>query len=216
MTPKFLTHNLKLLFAAHHYVFNSKDPKDIAKVLKVKKSKVQYWMQSYEWLEAVSYWSGSRPNDGGDLAFAEQVWTEMIEKYDDLSAIDFPNKPFKIPHTGDPTLYALIQSHLFCVDNLCDAQIYARLAEEREYEGEPVRYEGEPRLGNLYHWWLFPNWDEGVFSKARARINAAGDLVIGSGEDTCLVIIRHGRLTITNQPADDVANVHDERLLVCL
>ena len=89
MTQKFLTHNLKLLFAAHHFVFNSKDPKAIAKVLKVKKGKVQYWMQSYEWIEAVSYWCGSRPKNGEDFDLAEQVWTEMIEKYDDLSAIDF-------------------------------------------------------------------------------------------------------------------------------
>ena len=106
MTQKFLTYHLKLLFAAHHYVFNSKDPKDIAKVLKVKKGKIQRWMQSYEWIEAVSYWSGSRPKNGEDLDLAEQVWTEMIEKYDDLSAIDLPVNPFKSPHTGDP-LYML-------------------------------------------------------------------------------------------------------------
>ena len=215
MTPKFLTYHLKLLFAAHHYVFNSKDPKDIADVLKVKKRKVQSYMQSYEWIEAISYWSGSRPNNGEDFDLAEQVWTEMIEKYDDLSAIDFSENPFNSLITGDANVYALIQSHLFCADNLCDAQIQARLAEEREHEGEPVRYEGQ-RLGNLYCWWLYPNYDDGIFSKVFARVNAAGDLVIGCGEDTCLVIIRHGRLTLTRQFCDDVANVYDERLLVCL
>ena len=215
MTPKFLTHNLKLLFAAHHYVFNSKDPKAIAKVLNVKKSKIQHYMQSYEWIEAISYWSGSRPNNGEDLNLAEKVWTEMIEKYDDLSAIDFSENPLNSLRTGDASVYALIQSHLFCVDNLCDAQIQARLAEEREHEGEPVRYEGQ-RLGNLYHWWLYPNYDDGIFSKVFARINAAGDLVVGSDEDTCLVIIRHGRLTITRQVSDDLASIFDERLLVCL
>jgi len=215
MDQKFLTHNLKLLFAAHHYVFNSKDPKAIAKVLKVKKGKVQWWMQSYEWIEAVSYWSGSRPATGGDLALAEQVWTEMIEKYDDLSAIDLPVNPFKSPHTGDSAVYALIQSHLFCADNLCDDEIRARVAEERKFEGEPVRYEGQ-RLGNTYHYWIFPNWDEGLYSKAFARINAAGDLVVGSGEDTCLVMIRHGRLTLTRQFFDDLVSIFDKRLLVCL
>ena len=153
--------------------------------------------------------------NGEDLDLAEQLWTEMIEKYDDLSAIDFPENPFKSPHTGDPTVYALIQSHLFCVDNLCHEQIRERLAEERKFEGNPVRYEGQ-RLGNAYHYWIFPNYDDSLYSKAFARINAVGDLVIGTGEETCLVIIRHGRLTITNQVSDDVANVHDERLLVCL
>ena len=215
MTPKFLTHNLKLLFAAHHYVFNSKDPKAIAKVLKVKKGKVQSYMQSYEWIEAISYWSGSRPNNGEDFDLAEQVWTEMIEKYDDLSAIDYPENPFRSLRTGDASVYALIQSHLFCVDNLCDAQIRARLAEEREHEGEPVRYGGQ-RLGNLYRWWLYPNFNDGIFSKVFARINAVGDLVVGSGEYTCLVMIRYGRLTLTSQVCDDLVSIFDERLLICL
>ena len=101
----------------------------------------------------------------------------MIEKYDDLSAIDFPENPFKSPHTGDPDVYALIQSHLFCVDNLCSEQIRARLAEERKFEGNPVRYEGQ-RLGNLYHYWLYPNYDDSTYSKVFARINAVGDLVV--------------------------------------
>ena len=43
-----------------------------------------------------------------------------------------------------------------------------------------------------------------------ARVNIAGDLVIGTGEETCLVCIRHGRLTITRKIADDVVNVSDE------
>ena len=51
----------------------------------------------------------------------------------------------------------MIQKFLFCIGNLCDDEIRARLVEEREYEGQ--------RLGNLYHWWLFPNWDEVIFSK---------------------------------------------------
>ena len=201
MTPKFLKHSLKLLFAAHHFVFNSEDPKSIADVLNVKKSKIQYWMKSDEWIEAISYWRGGRPKKEGDLGLAEKVWTEIIENGDDFSAVEYPDRPIKSPRNDNTYVYALIQSHLFCVDNLCDAQIHARLAEEREYVGEPVRYEGQ-RLGNLYHWWLFPNWDEGIFSKALARINAAGDLVVGTGENTCLVIIRHGRLTLTRQISD--------------
>ena len=49
-----------------------------------------------------------------------------------------------------------------------------------------------------------------------ARVNIAGDLVIGTGEEICLVCIRHSRLTITRQVADDVVSASDERLLVCL
>ena len=49
-----------------------------------------------------------------------------------------------------------------------------------------------------------------------ARANVAGDLVIGTGDDTSLVCIRHGRLTITRQVSDDVVSTSDKRLLVCL
>lgn len=109
----------------------------------------------------------------------------------------------------------MIRKFLFCIDNLCDAQIRAHLAEEREFEGEPVRYE-EQELRNLYRWWLYPNYDDGIYSKVLARVNVADDLVIGTGDDTCLVMVRHGRLTITRQPCDDIVSVFDERLLVCL
>ena len=111
MTPKFLTHNLKLLFAAHHYVFNSKDPKAIAKVLNVKKGKIQSYMQSYEWIEAISYWSGSRPKSG-DFQSAEKLWTEMIENGEDLNPIDYPEKSINSP-PDNPDMYALIQSPNF-------------------------------------------------------------------------------------------------------
>ena len=149
MTPKFLTHQLKLLFAAHHYVLNS----------------------------------------------------------------NVPDTPIKAPDYSDAD--TLIHSHLFCVDNLCDEQIHTRLAEEREFEGEPVRYEGQP-LGNSYRWWLYPNYTDGIYSKVFARINAAADLVIGTGEDTSLVMIRYGRLTITRQPCGDIVSIFDKRLLICL
>ena len=109
----------------------------------------------------------------------------------------------------------MTRQFLFCIENLCNDEIRARLAEEREYEGNPVRYEGQ-RLGNLHHWWLFPNWDNGIYSKVLAHANVVGDLVVGTGDETSLVIIRHGRLTLTRQVSDDVASVSDARLLVCL
>lgn len=110
---------------------------------------------------------------------------------------------------------ALIKSHFFCVDNLTECEIQERLANEN-YDGMKPSYYREQDLENAYYWWIFPNVSEGLYSKVLARANVIGDLVIGSGEDTYLVIIRHGRLTTTRQPADDVANVSDERLLVCL
>ena len=84
-----------------------------------------------------------------------------------------------------------------------------------ELESNPVRYEGQA-LENTYHWWIYPNYDDGVYSKVLTRVNIFGDLVIGTGEETCLVCIRHGRLTIARQIADDVVSASDERLLVCL
>ena len=107
-------------------------------------------------------------------------------------------------------LRTLINSHLFCVDNLSDAKIREHLTRD----GNPVGYEGQHILG--YHWFTYPNAVEGLYSKVFARVNMFGDLVVGSGEETCLVIIRHGRLSITHKVCEDVANVHDKRLLVCL
>ena len=107
-------------------------------------------------------------------------------------------------------LRTLINSHLFCVDNLSDADMHEHLSKD----SNPVQYNGQHILG--YHWFAYPNAAEGLYSKVLARVNMFGDLVIGRGENTCLVIIRHGRLTITRQPAKDVANVHDKRLRVYL
>ena len=68
----FLTPSLKLLFAAHHFVFRSKDPLDIANVVNTKAEIVEDWMQSYDWLEALGYWS-NRPKVG-DFNDAEHLW----------------------------------------------------------------------------------------------------------------------------------------------
>ena len=80
-------------------------------------------------------------------------------------------------------LRTLINSHLFCVDNLSDAKIRERL----NRDGPPVGYEGQHILG--YHWFAYPNAVDGLYSKVLARVNMFGDLVVGSGEDTCLVCI---------------------------
>ena len=214
MSRNFLTQNLKILFAAHHFVFKSKDTEAIADVVNVKPSKVKHWMQSYEWLETLAYWRGNATPIQGDLGLAENLWTEMVQNSEDLNPVDYPDKAIDSP-PDNPDVYALIQSHLFCVDGLCDDEIRARLAEERQLESNPVRYEGQA-LESPYHWWLYPNYADGIYSKCLSRANIVGDLVVGTGDDTSLVCIRHGRLTLTRQVSDDVVSVSDDRLRVCL
>lgn len=196
-------------------VFNSKNPKVIADVLCVKTSKFQYWMRFHEWTKVVSYWTGTPPTEG-DLNLVKRRWTELVENNENLFLITYPDVPENIKHAQEfMDASTLIKTHLFCIDNLCDDEIRAHLAEERKFGLSPVQYEGQ-EIGNRYYWWLYPNYNEGLYSKVLARVNFVGDLVIGSGEEMCLVIIRHGRLTITRQHADDVALASDERLLVCL
>lgn len=140
MTQKFLTHHLKMLFAAHHFVFNSKDPKNIADVLKVKKKKIQHWMQSHEWIEAVTYWTGTSPTEG-DLNLAERHWKEMIENNEHLVPVNYPDIPANLAqsqHTLEVS--ALIKSHLFCVDNLTKDEIQECLTNENNDGMKPVRY----------------------------------------------------------------------------
>ena len=107
-------------------------------------------------------------------------------------------------------LRTLINSHLFCVDNLSDAEIRERLTRD----SNPALYDGQHIIG--YHWFAYPNAAEGLYIKVLARVNMFGDLVIGNGEETCLVCIKHGRLSVTRKVGNDVANVHDKRLLICL
>ena len=108
-------------------------------------------------------------------------------------------------------LRTLINSHLFCVDNLSDAEIRERLTRD----GNPVGYEGQHILGYHYGSPILTR-RRGYTPKSFARVNMFGDLVVGSGEETCLVCIKHGRLSVTRQVGNDVVSVHDKRLLVCL
>lgn len=138
----------------------------------------------------------------------------MVENGEDLFPVDYPDKAFKVP-PDNPDVFALLDSHLFCVDNLCTSEIRSKIHAERPLGSPPVRYEGQA-LKNAYHWWIYPNHAEDIYSKALARANVVGDLVIRTGENTSLVIIRHGKLTLTRQASADVANVSDDRLLICL
>lgn len=206
------TRILKIVFGAHHFVFGSKDASDIAEVLNVSPEHLQELMQSSYWDEALRYWHGNH-KPIGDLPFVEKLWTEMVEKGEHINLVDYPDKPVKsksVKGKGDPNLYPLIHSHLFCIDNLSDAEVRECIA----WDNNPVCYEGQEIRG--YHWFAYPNEAEGIYSKVFARVNVVGDLVVGNGEDTSLVCIRHGRLTITRKVANDVVTVSDERLLVCL
>ena len=207
MTRQSLTQNLKLLFAAHHFVFKSRDLKEIADAVNVKVSKIEYWMRSKEWHEALAFW-GHAPKIG-DLNFAEKLWTKMVQNNEHIAAIEYPDKPFQCAQgQGDSKVYALISSHLFCVDNLSGDEIRAKLAED----GNLVPCEDQHIRG--YHWFAYPNEAEGLYSKVLARVNVAGDLIVDFGDEVCLVCIRHGRFTLTSKMADDVVNVLDKRLLI--
>ena len=99
-------------------------------------------------------------------------------------------------------------------EGLLSSQVHTHLNAEQQRGFRPVRYTNQYLPG--YYWWLFPNFDEGVFSKVYARINIAGDLVVGRGEWTRLVCIENGRLTLSPSISDNAVSASDDRLLVCL
>ena len=85
-----LTRKLKQLWAAHHYIFHTHDIEEIAKVVNVSVPKLQRWMKTPYWEQALAFWSSS-PNvfdpsltaediRAGDFKLAYQVWTDLIEK----------------------------------------------------------------------------------------------------------------------------------------
>lgn len=216
---------LKIDFATHTYVYVTRNIACIAKIINTSVPKLHKWMDSDAWTVSMEQWGQAAPKrNGNDLDLAEALWTDLFDENtpftDNLS--EYANVQL---HTECPN-YAIIQSHLSCVDGLCDEQIRQRLAEEREYHSQPVRFEKD-MLSDIraagYLWWLYPNADEsslesaeGIYSKVLARVNPFNDLVVSAGEETCLVAIKHGRLTLTRNSSDDVINVFDKRLLVCL
>ena len=216
MTRKKLTKLLKTIWGAHHFVVFSRDPADIAEIINVSPQRLEKLMETPFWKEALQYWRGNasafEEQWVGDLGFAQHIWIEIIEKDEHINTVDYPDVPFKCKKSeGDPALYPLIQSHLFCVDNLSKSDV--RICSE--FDNSPARYKGQELRG--YHWFAYPNRKEGIYSKVFARVNIVGDLVIDYSEDNiCFVCIRHGRLTITRQVSDDVVNVSDKRLRVCL
>ena len=234
MTRKTLTKNLKMLFAAHHYVFKSKDIEAIADVVNVKPSTIEDYMQSDKWLEDITYWKGNPPPTEGDLKLATHVWLQMVTFDEHLFPSEYPDvlfgdgRVFTEPPTESVKNNAIemrqykpndLIAQPFVVENLSEEQIHDRIAEERDFGYTPVKYEKQRLKG--YYWWLYPNWCDadgcaGVFSKVFAKTNMFGNLVVGADEKTHLVCIKNGRFTLTRQVSDDVVTVSDERLLVCL
>ncbi len=209
---KTLTKRLKTMFGAHHFVFSSQEVADISAVVNLSPEHLQKLMRSPYWDEALAYWGYTPPI--GDLKIVEDLWAELIENGEDLNPVEYPEEMIGVP-SGNHDVYALINSHLFCVDNLSDEEIRKRLAEEGKFESPPVKFEGQP-LENTYHWWIYPNYDDGIYSKTLARPNITGDLVVGRDDETALVCIKHGRFSLTRTVSNDIANISDDRLFVCL
>ena len=213
LDPKTLTKRLKMMFGAHHYMHVSDDITDIAAVVNLPLEDLEKLMRSSYWRESLDYW-GFQP-ELGDLKIAQQLWTELVEKREDINPVEYPDQQIGKPfHNYD--VRALVASHLYCVDNLSADDIHTRLTNENNDGLRPVPYQGQ-RLENAHYWFVYPNFAEGLYSKTLARVNVVGDLVIDYADDeTCLVAICYGHFTLTRQIADDVANVSDDRLLVCL
>lgn len=55
-TARALRKNLRLEFAAHHFVFHSKSAKDISKVILVSPEKICRWCSTPEWRNALKLW----------------------------------------------------------------------------------------------------------------------------------------------------------------
>ena len=182
---------------------------EIAHVINTEPDALKRWMSRPSWDDSLEYWRELSLKK--DLKLAEKVWVKMIDNDEHINPVEYAEKSFDAP-PGDPDVYALIESHLFCADNLTDSQMLERIAETIEYDGEPIRYEGQP-LENAYHFWVYPNWTDGIFSTTFARANIFGDLVVSELDHTCLVCIKHGRLSLTRQVSNDVVSVNDPRLL---
>lgn len=99
-------------------------------------------------------------------------------------------------------------------EGLRSSQVRARLTAEQQRGFRPVRYENQYLRG--YHWWLFPNYVDGIYSKVYARVTVFGDLVVGRGRWTRFACIEKGKLTLRPFISDDTVSASDTRLFVCL
>ena len=96
ITPR----RLRKFFAAHHYCYFSKDPDEIAKVVKVKPSTVEKWFKQEKWQEYLNFWGGVKnpPNlssspsgrEVRSLNYAEKRWSKLFETYQPEPVTNIP------------------------------------------------------------------------------------------------------------------------------
>ena len=171
---------------------------------------------------------GNRPKIG-DFSLAERVWTQLIEFDEHLYPTELPDAIFSTVRVSSEPIAESIKNNTletrqyrpdtliakpFCVDGLSNEQIEAGIAEERAFGYTPMKFEQQHLQG--YYWWLYPNWDRGIFSKVFARANMFDYLVVGADEKTHLVCIEDGRFVLSQNVSENAVLVSDERLLVCL
>ena len=228
MTRQQLKENLNILMVARHYKHYSQDIDEIAAVMGMSPEKIKQWMDTPEWFQCCAYW-GNRPQLG-DLSLAECVWTQLIEFDEHLYPTKLPDVIFSNGHVLDsePPAESIKNNALemrqykpddliakpFVVEGLCEEQIRSRIAEEKAFGYTPMKYEEQRLTG--YYWWLYPNWERGVFSKVFAKANMFGNLVVGAGEKTHLVCIEDDRFVLSQNVSNTAVLVSDERLLICL
>lgn len=97
MNQRTLVNALKILWAAHHYIFHSDEIEEIAGVINVAPKKLQKWMQHPDWQQALSFWG--RHQKKGDLQLAERLWTQIFENGDSLLPVEYFDEPFEKKNT---------------------------------------------------------------------------------------------------------------------
>ena len=230
MTRTRLKKRLKIFIAAHHYAYISKDIDKIAKAVRLTPKLIKKWMKTSEWRLSLKFWGIYEYGyKDGDFSFARRTWEALIKFDEHANPSEYPDSyvvstEVRFDHHNEvPKINALeMYQHKpnalivepFCVDNLHADQIHDRIAEEREFGYTPCRYDGQLLAG--YHWWLYPNDNDGIFSKVFARSNMFGNLLCGAGEKTHLVCIEDGRLVLSAVVSDNAVLASDKRLLICL
>lgn len=98
ITARALRKNIKLEFAAYHFVFNSKSAKDIAEIINVSPETICRWCHTPEWRKALKLWGyASCPfvSDYYDYMKSsfdcvEDKWENLFETPDMEPVVDIP------------------------------------------------------------------------------------------------------------------------------
>ena len=206
-----LQKRLKATFAAHHFLFKSENIEDIAELLNLSVTQVESIINSPYFEQALYVWG--KPFEIGDLKIAKLLWETLIENDEHVFSVEYPEEPFVFDEEQEPRRPIL--PNTFVATRLSDDQIRERLAEYQEFEGEIVRYDDFEIRG--YHFWVYANFSDSIFSSVYAKMNVTTHLVVDVDDDVYLVAITDGKLTLTQDATnDDIILATDERLRVCL